>query len=87
MNCIFCGHTASQLHHIIAKSKGGTNHPLNLAILCFDCHYQWHHGTDTELVDKIKAVCYNQIINDLDKCWSGKYQPAIITRLKNGEWK
>ena len=33
-----------QVHHIIERSKGGTDDPLNLLLLCPNCHYTIHHG-------------------------------------------
>ena len=28
-----------QVHHIISRKMGGTDHPLNLITLCEECHY------------------------------------------------
>jgi len=31
-------------HHIISKSKGGTNKKFNIAYLCAACHHKVHAG-------------------------------------------
>jgi 5-methylcytosine-specific restriction endonuclease McrA len=42
--CYLCGRTLdrSQYHieHIIPRSRGGTNHPSNLAVACVPCNYR-----------------------------------------------
>jgi len=83
MNCIYCHKIATEKHHIIFRSQGGTNHPLNLAHLCSNCHYQIHHGTDTLLREKILARCYEQIKQNLSKCWKGKHAPKIVNILES----
>ena len=30
------------IHHVLALSEGGVNHPTNLKTLCKDCHRQRH---------------------------------------------
>jgi 5-methylcytosine-specific restriction endonuclease McrA len=43
-SCYLCGRTLdrSQYHieHIIPRSRGGTNHPANLALACHPCNYR-----------------------------------------------
>lgn len=36
--CRECGAPANEVHHILAKSKGGSDHPDNLISLCSACH-------------------------------------------------
>lgn len=41
--CALCDSTKYiQLHHIISRGAGGTNHPHNLVTLCADCHAAAH---------------------------------------------
>lgn len=43
--CELCGFGFTnilQVHHKIPLSKGGTNHPLNLIVLCPNCHALVH---------------------------------------------
>ncbi len=35
-----------EIHHIVPQSDGGSHHPSNLKVLCRDCHYDVHHGTN-----------------------------------------
>ena len=44
-----CGDTPSygdelEVHHIILRSEGGSDHPLNLMTLCKRCHHGRVHG-------------------------------------------
>ena len=44
--CALCDSTKYlQIHHIIKRSQGGSNHPHNLITLCADCH-ALAHGTN-----------------------------------------
>ena len=44
--CALCDSTKYiQIHHIIPRGQGGTNHPHNLICLCADCH-DLAHGMD-----------------------------------------
>lgn len=65
------------------RPQGGTDNPINLIPLCFECHYAIHHGTNTELRDQIKDFTYQQIKDNLSECWSGKIKPKIIRILEN----
>lgn len=40
--CFYCGETATQVHHIIPLSRGGTNSMTNMVLVCERCH-QLHH--------------------------------------------
>lgn len=40
--CVLCGGMASDVHHIIFRSAGGTNNLDNLVCLCRSCHQQAH---------------------------------------------
>lgn len=48
LTCTSCGksestgHYAIQVHHIIPKWAGGTDHPRNLRTLCTECHTNIH---------------------------------------------
>lgn len=41
--CALCDSTKYlQIHHVISRGAGGTNHPHNLITLCADCHAAAH---------------------------------------------
>jgi 5-methylcytosine-specific restriction endonuclease McrA len=46
-SCEKCGYDRVpqiiQMHHIIERSKGGSDDPDNLELLCPTCHYEEHH--------------------------------------------
>jgi hypothetical protein len=43
--CEICGkRTYLEKHHIISKSKGGSNHKSNLTNICSECHTLVHRG-------------------------------------------
>ena len=52
-HCAFCGAAATDVDHIVALSRGGTNDRENLRALCHSCHMRrtfgdtlrgWNHG-------------------------------------------
>jgi hypothetical protein len=80
--CLYCQNIATEKHHIIFRSQGGTDHPLNLAHLCSECHYAIHHGVKSGVRLKILAKCYEQIKKNPSVCWTGKIKPKIINILE-----
>lgn len=45
--CEICGESDSsilEIHHIISRSRGGSNHPSNLCYICCNCHCKVHNG-------------------------------------------
>jgi hypothetical protein len=52
VECSACGWNESvcDLHHIIPKSKGGTNDHTNLTVLCPNCHRLAHDNKITKFV-------------------------------------
>jgi len=46
MNCEICGKYFESLdeHHIVSKSKGGSNNKSNIAYICPNCHRLTHKG-------------------------------------------
>lgn len=51
--CLLCGKPITQYHHIIPKSKGGSNTLKNIAGLCDDCHAKVH--TDETTSKKLQS--------------------------------
>jgi len=52
-----CGKVAIDLHHVIFKSKGGTDHYTNLIPLCRECHEKAHSNKEfNESLKKIKEL-------------------------------
>lgn len=52
--CYICGESMfTQKHHILPRSKGGSDNQENLIVLCANCHAGAHHGmyTQDELID------------------------------------
>lgn len=41
-NCHFCGNPASDHHHILYRSEGGTDVEVNLLPVCKPCHTRYH---------------------------------------------
>lgn len=43
--CVDCGATENlEVHHIIPRKYGGSDHPANLKTLCHNCHWKYHSG-------------------------------------------
>lgn len=52
--CVACGCAGShgfhlEVHHIVYRSQGGPDNPLNLVTLCGDCHRSAHGGRSDRL--------------------------------------
>lgn len=50
--CVLCSSPATEVHHIIFRSYGGTNDLKNLACLCRHCH-ELAHGVDAKKVREV----------------------------------
>lgn len=73
--CMRCGYgeflECLDLHHIIAKKKGGKDTIDNLLLLCCNCHFAFHRGRVTlEELGKLK------------KEWVG-FDESMLTKIKN----
>lgn len=56
LNCAHCGnvHAKMEVDHIVALSKGGTNHISNLQLLCRPCNRsKWTHDFGTWAAERI----------------------------------
>ena len=40
--CFYCGAPATQVHHIVPLSRGGTNSMTNMVLVCERCHRAHH---------------------------------------------
>jgi len=40
--CANCPNEGEHWHHIVPKSRGGSDNPTNLILLCLDCHSKAH---------------------------------------------
>jgi len=48
-----CGRTRFlEIHHIVARQRGGDNKPENLMTLCASCHRLWHERGNGSVVEK-----------------------------------
>ena len=67
--CLLCGDEITRYHHILPRSKSGSNIVSNIAGLCDDCHKLVH--TDdayTNKLSKLKEGCYKTKISLLNSC-------------------
>ena len=86
MYCKHCKTTQlTEKHHVIFRSQGGLKVHENEIELCRNCHYQIHHGTNTELKNAILKTCYDYIRPNLDKCWKGIHKSKIVRLIEQGE--
>lgn len=86
LGCSNCGwdETPGDLHHIIPKSKGGSDSHSNLSHLCPNCHRKAHRGLIT------KFVSLDEMIGDAWKQYyfpqkAGLTTPSNEARLKREE--
>lgn len=60
--CLLCGAPAEHKHHIVPKSKGGSDTPENLIGLCKNCHIKIH--TDGQERAKLEILVQGRQIRD-----------------------
>ena len=70
MICSICKNKAYHKHHIISKSKGGSNDKWNLVEVCANCHMEIHLG-NIILEGKFMTT------NGLELIWHKKYEETI----------
>ena len=55
--CALCDDTRGlQIHHVMKRSQGGTNDPMNLITLCWRCHATVHGTVMPEYPDYMNPV-------------------------------
>lgn len=52
--CENCGDRASDVHHLVFRSQGGTNEIENLMGLCRECHNEAHNSVSYN--EKLKII-------------------------------
>lgn len=72
--CALCDSTKYiQIHHLIPRSKGGSNHPHNLITLCSYCHSHVH-GTplyESDLTaEDIRQACTEYLADIYAPDWN-----------------
>jgi len=72
--CALCGwkEASCDIHHIVAKSKGGTNNMDNLIILCPNCHRKVHFN----LI--VKEVMFQYTLDKVLPNWKDFYYGGVI---------
>ncbi|MGN0557739.1 MAG: HNH endonuclease [Acutalibacteraceae bacterium] len=77
--CVYCGNpNRLQTAHYIPRSLGGLGVPMNLCMLCLDCHTALDNGADTALREDIRQAV---------KAHLQKQYPAWAEdRLRIGRW-
>ena len=85
--CIVCGEPGDR-HHIIHKSEGGLETPLNLISLCPEHHRGFmgpHRNSDVDMHYKLEMQ------NNLENLFSSKYYSAMeirsMSELSNSSMK
>lgn len=64
-----------QIHHIIKRSCGGSDHPHNLICLCSDCH-ALAHGTNLQgWVDVTQEIINQAIVEYMADIYPGEWNP------------
>ena len=81
--CRKCGSkTHLEVHHIIQRKDGGTNHRDNLVTLCHECHAALHRGEFTLSKPKVSykdSAFMNQMRNKLMERLEVKYGNMVQT--------
>ena len=84
--CLLCDKKIQKYHHIVPRSKGGSNIVSNFAGLCDKCHELVHtDDTYTQKLLKLKEGCYKIKISLLNSCMDriieelNKFYPVKVT--------
>ena len=58
LGCSNCGWNEAKcdIHHILPKAKGGSDHPTNLTYICPNCHRLAHTGKLKNFVSIVEHV-------------------------------
>ena len=74
--CALCDSTKYlQLHHVIARGCGGTDHPHNLVTLCSDCHAAAHGLMLREWPDVTQETVEQAIVEYLSDLYAEEGEP------------
>lgn len=85
--CEICGKKAD-IHHIIHRSEGGLDFPLNYKYLCSEHHRGKkgpHRCEETDL--KYKLELQNKLLNILTKEYYTVYELSNILNISNNSFK
>ena len=75
-----CKNKKLQVHHIIERSKGGTNEPKNLTTLCVECHEKVHNGEIENFKvkkSKTKSATQANIISSQISKYFGEFESTF----------
>lgn len=75
--CALCDSTRGlQIHHVMSRGQGGTNHPMNLITLCWVCHGVAHGTRFPECLDYMTAVeIHEACIEYVADQYAGEWYP------------
>ena len=76
--CSHCDKEGRHWHHIIPKSRGGSDDPSNLIFLCLDCHSKVHDVAfkgDSGLIKD--AISKSKNIENAAKKWAELYDNTL----------
>ena len=71
--CILCSAWASDLHHVIPRSQGGSNYPDNLVSLC-RCHHMVIHGQRVHGIDMTTEECRRALLEYVCDFYAEKWR-------------
>ena len=83
--CALCGDPRDlHIHHVIPRSSGGGNSPMNLIVLCRYCHANAHGLHLSELVidpEEVEQACV-EYVSDM---YAGYWDPHETLDYGNGK--
>lgn len=75
--CALCGNTKYlQVHHCIARSRGGSSDPQNLICLCADCHALAHGINLNDYVDQTQETVQQAVTEYLADYYAPDWNPG-----------
>lgn len=87
--CALCDDRRTiQVHHVVPRGEGGTNHAMNLITLCSRCH-ALAHGTN--LFDPELEISQEDILQAITEYMADYYAPVWNPWARSvhdgGDWK
>lgn len=74
--CALCDSTRGlQIHHVMKRSQGGTNDPMNLITLCMYCHGVVHGTRFPELDCMLPVEVHEACIEYVADFYAGEWYP------------
>lgn len=78
--CPFCGDEIKQYHHILPRSKGGTDTVKNIIGVCESCHIKIHSG---EITEEMLHQAKEGVVQSFNVSLLNSVMPVLLEELQS----